>query len=253
MRSIDLNSDVGEFSGQWVVGDDDAIFAHISSANVACGGHAGDPTIIRATCRAAAGQGVIVGAHPSYRDLAGFGRRFIDVPAVELADELIAQIGLLQALAHAEGTSVRYVKPHGALYNAIVSHRPHAQAVVDAIRAVDPAFPLVVPPFSEVQRRAEDAGVRTVVEAFADRAYTRDGGLVPRTEPDAVIHDSALVVERALRIVDGHVLAIDGTRIDIGAETLCLHGDTPGAVELSASIERALHEAGVETRSFVDR
>lgn len=251
MHGIDLNSDVGESFGRWTLGNDAALFDYISSANIACGYHAGDPTIIRETARLAVERKVVIGAHPSYRDRAGFGRRFIEVPPIELTNDIVTQIGILQTLARAEGGEVRYVKPHGALYNAIVEHEAQAQAVIDAIRTVDAKLPLVVPPFSAVRRLAEAAGLRTVVEAFADRAYTPEGALVSRSQPGAVIEDSAAVIERVLRIVDGYVIAADGSRVQLDAETVCLHGDTPGAVELSAEIAQALTAAGIGTRSFV--
>lgn len=252
MHRIDLNSDVGESFGAWTLGDDAAVFEFVSSANVACGFHAGDPTGIRETCRAAVRHGVVIGAHPSYRDRAGFGRRFMDVAPTDLTNDIVAQIGLLDALAHAEGTSVRYVKPHGALYNAIVHHERQAQAVVQAVVDVDATLPLVVPPASVIQRKAEAAGLRTVVEAYADRAYAADGSLVPRSEAGAVLHDPATVVARVLALVeDGHVRAVDGSSVRLDAETLCLHGDTPGAVDLSRAIRDALRQAGIETRNFV--
>lgn len=252
MKSIDLNSDVGESFGAWTLGDDAAVMDFISSANVACGFHAGDPTGIRETCRAAVQHSVVIGAHPSYRDLSGFGRRFMDVAPTGLTDDIVFQIGSLKAIAHAEGASVRYVKPHGALYNAIVHHERQAQAVVEAIIAVDSSLPLVVPPGSAIRRRAEKAGLRTVIEAFADRAYGADGSLVPRSESGAVIQDPAAVVARVLALVeDGYIPAVDGTRVSLDAETLCVHGDTRGAVELSRAIRDVLREAGVETRSFV--
>ena len=253
MHRIDLNSDVGESFGAWSLGDDAAVFSFVSSANVACGFHAGDPTVIRETCRAAVQRDVVIGAHPSYRDLAGFGRRFIDVPPSELTNDVVAQIGLLDALARTEGGLVRYVKPHGALYNAIIHHERQAQAVVDAVIAVDASLPLVVPPASVIRRRAEQAGLRTVVEAYTDRAYAADGSLVPRTEAGAVIHDPGAVIARVLGLVeDGHVRAVDGTRVRLDPETLCVHGDTPGAVGLARAIRDALQRAGIETRNFVD-
>ncbi|NUP74971.1 MAG: LamB/YcsF family protein [Sinomonas sp.] len=248
---IDLNSDVGESFGNWTFGDDAAIFASVSSANVACGFHAGDPSHIRATCRAAAEAGVVVGAHPGYRDLAGFGRRFIDMDPSELTDEVIYQIGALRGLARAAGTDVRYVKPHGALYNTIVHHAAQAKAVAQAVREVDPSLPILVLPGSEIQRAAEEAGLRTVTEAVADRAYNPDGTLVSRREPGSVLHDLDEIVEHVLRILDGKVRAIDGSTVAISADSLCVHGDTPGAVTMAARIRAAVAEAGVEIRSFV--
>lgn len=250
MASIDLNSDVGESYGNWTFGDDAAIFESVSSANVACGFHAGDPSGIRATCEAAAAAGVVVGAHPAYRDLAGFGRRFIDVTPRELIDDVIYQIGALQGLARSAGTEVRYVKPHGALYNAIVHHETQAKAVAKAVAEVAPSLPLLVLPNSEIQRAAEAAGLRTVTEAFADRAYTPEGTLVSRREPGSVLHDLDGIVEHVLRILDGKVQAVDGSIVRIAADSICVHGDTPGAVAMAARIRAAVADAGVEIVSF---
>lgn len=250
MKGIDLNSDVGESASRDDLAGEVELFRHISSANVACGSHAGDATIIRETCRVAVQHDVVIGAHPSYQDREGFGRRFIDVPRAQLTNELVTQIGTVQTLARSEGGEVRYVKPHGALYNVIVEHREHAAAVVDAMTSVDDGLTLVVPPKSLIRRMADAAGLRTVVEAFADRAYTPAGLLVPRTEPGAVILDPQQVVDRVIDLVDGRVRTSDGTRIRIDAETICLHGDTPGAVSLSAYIADSLRGSGVEIRSF---
>lgn len=252
MSGIDLNSDIGESFGRWTLGDDAAILQSISSANIACGYHAGDPTTIAETCRAAVERRVEIGAHPSYRDFAGFGRRFIEVPPRELTHEVIAQIGTLSALASVEGGSVRYVKPHGALYNACAVNREQAEAVVNAVRSVDSTLPIVVPPDSVILEIAEAAGLRAVIEAFADRHYLPDGRLVPRSDPRAVITDPAEVVERVNRLLEGYVVAVDGTRIDLRAETVCLHGDTAGAVELATSVRSALDEAGIRVESFVN-
>ncbi|MDQ4491632.1 5-oxoprolinase subunit PxpA [Sinomonas sp. ASV486] len=250
MATIDLNSDVGESYGNWTFGDDAAIFESVSSANVACGFHAGDPRGIRATLEAAASAGVVVGAHPAYRDLAGFGRRFIDVAPDELTDEVIYQIGALQGLARAAGTEVRYVKPHGGLYNAIVHHEAQAKAVAKAVAEVAPHLPLLVLPNSEIQRAAEAAGLRTVVEAFADRAYTPEGTLVSRREPGSVLHDLDEIVEHVLRLLDGKVRAIDGTHVAVTADSICVHGDTPGAVAMAARIRASITDAGFDIASF---
>jgi UPF0271 protein len=250
MATIDLNSDVGESYGNWTFGDDAAIFTSVSSANVACGFHAGDPSGIRATCEAAVAAGVVIGAHPAYRDLAGFGRRFMDVAPKELIDDVIYQIGALEALARSVGGQVRYVKPHGALYNTIVHHEAQAKAVAKAISEVAPELPLLVLPNSEIQRAAEAAGLRTVTEAFADRAYTPDGTLVSRREPGSVLHDVDAIVQHVLRILDGEVKAIDGSRVTLEAHSICVHGDTPGAVEMAAKIREAITASGVDIASF---
>ena len=249
---IDLNSDVGESFGSYTLGDDGAIIASVSSVNVAGGVHAGDPSPLRSTCAAAAARGVSVGAHPGYRDLAGFGRRFIDMQAAELTNDVIYQIGAVQALAAAAGTRVRYVKPHGALYNTIARHPAQAQAVVDAILAVDPHLPLLGLPDSVVGSLAEASGLRFVTEAFADRAYNPDGSLVSRTQPGSVLHDVGAVTAQALRLaIDHQVVAIDGSLIDVPAASICLHGDTPDAVLLAGAIRAALEDAHVTIASFV--
>ena len=206
MHAIDLNSDVGESFGRWSLGDDAAMMASVSSANVACGFHAGDPSVIRATCEAAAKAGVVVGAHVGYRDLAGFGRRYMDVDPRELADDVVYQIGALQALAAVAGTRVRYVKPHGGLYNAIVHNTAQARAVVDAVKSVDPGLPILGLPGSEVLRLAEAAGLRAVSEAFADRAYNPDGTLASRSQPGSVLEDPEAVAARVLQMTAGQAI-----------------------------------------------
>ncbi|MGG6381811.1 LamB/YcsF family protein [Paenarthrobacter sp. NEAU-H11] len=252
MASIDLNSDVGESFGHWTLGDDAAMFRSVTSANVACGFHAGDPSVIRRTCREATAAGVAVGAHVGYRDLAGFGRRFLDIQPNELADDVVYQIGALQALAATEGAKVRYVKPHGGLYNAIIHHTAQAQAVVDAVKSVDPGLPIMGLPGSEVLRLAGEVGLRAVPEAFADRAYNPDGTLVSRSEPEAVLSDPAEVAEHVLRMAtEGSVRTIDGSILKIRAESICVHGDSPGAVAMAAAVKSALGDAGVSIGSFL--
>lgn len=251
MTQIDLNSDVGESFGRWTLGDDAALTPLVTSVNVACGFHAGDPGTLRRTCAAAAEHGVAVGAQVGYRDLAGFGRRFIDMEPEELTDEVIYQIGALQALATAAGTTVRYVKPHGALYNAIVHHEEQAAAVVEAVRAVDPGLPLLGLPGSVVLELATAAGLRTVREAFADRAYTPAGTLVSRREPGAVLHDPQQVAARMVRLVtEGVITAVDGNEVTVAAESICVHGDSPGAVDMARQVRLALEAAGVRIGSF---
>ncbi|MDX2340664.1 LamB/YcsF family protein [Micrococcus sp. M4NT] len=248
---IDLNSDVGESFGNWTMGDDAAIFQSVSSANVACGFHAGDPSGIAQTCRDAVAGGITIGAHVGYRDLAGFGRRFLDCSPTELADDVLYQLGALEALARSAGGTIRYVKPHGALYNTIVHHQAHAQAVVDAVKAFGGDLPLLLLPGSIALDKAEKAGLRGVAEAFADRGYTPDGTLVSRREPGAVLHDEAEVAERMVRLAtDGVLRAVDGTDVRVEAESICLHGDTPGAVAMAAAVRAGLESAGVEIRPF---
>ncbi|UKA56577.1 LamB/YcsF family protein [Arthrobacter sp. FW305-BF8] len=252
MHAIDLNSDVGESFGRWSLGDDAAMMASVSSANVACGFHAGDPSVIRATCEAAAKSGVVVGAHVGYRDLAGFGRRYMDVDPRELADDVVYQIGALQALAATAGTRVRYVKPHGGLYNAIVHNTAQARAVVDAVKSVDPGLPILGLPGSEVLRLAEEAGLRAVSEAFADRAYNPDGTLTSRSQPGSVLEDPEAVAARVLQMTTGEAItAIDGSGLTINAESVCVHGDSPGAVAMAVAVKRALDAAGITIKAFV--
>ena len=249
--AVDLNSDVGESFGRWELGDDAAMMTVITSANVACGFHAGDPRTLRRTCMLAAQSGVLVGAQVGYRDLAGFGRRFIDIDPADLVDDVLYQIGALQAIARAAGTAVWYVKPHGALYNAVVHHEPQARAVVEAVRDVDPDLPILGLPGSALLRRAEAMGLRAVPEAFADRGYTPDGTLVPRSQPGALLDDPAQVAARMLRLVtDGVVRSVDGTDVPVRAESLCVHGDSPGAVGMAVEVRRVLEDAGVTVRAF---
>ncbi|AGF71934.1 LamB/YcsF family protein [Corynebacterium halotolerans] len=251
MVTIDLNADVGETTAGDPVADDAAMVRLISSANVACGFHAGDPHDIARTVAAAVGNGVTVGAHVGYRDAPGFGRRFIDYAPAELADEVLYQIGALDALARAHGSAVRYVKPHGALYNAIVHHREQAQAVIDGIRAFG-ELPVMLLPGGVAVDLADKAGLRVIPEAFADRNYHADGTLVSRREPDAVITDPEVVAARVLQVATtGAVTAVDGTELRVAAESVCVHGDSPGAVELARGIVERLTADGVGIRSFL--
>ncbi|EWT01321.1 hypothetical protein N865_10935 [Intrasporangium oryzae NRRL B-24470] len=249
---IDLNADLGESYGAWVLGDDEAMLDVVTSANVACGFHAGDPLTLRTTCRYAAERGVVVGAQISYRDVAGFGRRFIDMEPEELAAEVVYQLGALDAIARVEGTRVSYVKPHGALYNAVVHHEAQAEAVVRAVHAHDPSLPILGLPGGVLLDLALEAGIRTVSEAFADRGYTSEGRLVPRTQPGAVIHDPDVVAHRVLRLVtEGVVESVDGVDVEVRADSVCVHGDTPGAVTMARATRTLLVEAGVEIAPFV--
>ncbi|MDF3048432.1 MAG: protein ybgL [Pseudonocardia sp.] len=251
MDTLDLNSDLGESFGRWVLGDDEAVLGLVTSANVACGFHAGDPTTLRRTCAAAAARGVVVGAQVGYRDLAGFGRRFIDVAPDELADDVVYQIGALDGMCHVAGTAVRYVKPHGALYNAIVHHEEQAAAVVAAVRDYSTDLPVLGLPGSAFLRAAEKAGLRAVPEFFVDRAYTREGTLVSRREAGAVLHDPDDVSARVLRLVtDGVVTAIDGSDVTVRAESACVHGDSPGAVDMARAVRSCLEKAGVVLEPF---
>jgi UPF0271 protein len=249
--ALDLNSDLGESFSAWRMGDDAAMLGIVTSANVACGFHAGDAVTARRTVRLAAQTGVAVGAHVGYRDLAGFGRRFLDVDTETLVNETLYQIGALRAVAAAEGVRVSYVKPHGALYNRIVHDEVQAAAVVEGVVLAGDDLALVGLPGSAVLRIAEQRGIRAVREAFADRAYRADGTLVPRSQPDAVIHDPAAVAERVLGLaLAGTVRAIDGTTVAIDADSVCVHGDTPGAVAIARAVRAALEDAGVAVASF---
>jgi 5-oxoprolinase (ATP-hydrolysing) subunit A len=245
-RSLDLNADLGEGYGDWSLGDDAAMLDVVTTANIACGGHAGDPGTQRTATRAAAARGVAITAHVAYPDLLGFGRRFLDIAPTDLTDLVIVQVGGLQAMARAEGTTVRGVKPHGALYNALAHHEGQAAAVVRALRELGGDLPLLAAPGAAVIRPARDAGIEVVLEGFADRAYLPDGTLVPRSRPGAVLTDPAAVAAQALSIAtEQRVRAADGSWIDLACRSLCLHGDTPGAVALARTVRARLEEAGV--------
>jgi len=251
---VDLNSDLGEGFGVWRLGDDDALLEVVTSANVACGFHAGDAPTMHRVCARAAELGVAVGAQVGYRDLAGFGRRRIDVDADVLTDEVLYQVGALDAIARAAGTRVTYVKPHGALYNATVHDEVQAGAVVQAVRAHGGSLPLLGLPGSALLAAAEAAGLRAVPEGFADRGYTPAGTLVPRAEPGALVSEPAAVAERAVRMaVDGEVVAVDGSVVAVDVASLCVHGDTPGAVTIARTVRDALEAADVTVRPFVPR
>ncbi|MEO3873062.1 5-oxoprolinase subunit PxpA [Nonomuraea sp. B12E4] len=248
---IDLNADLGEGFGIWRLGDDLALLDVVTSANVACGFHAGDPVTIRRTCAAAVDRGVAIGAQVSYRDLAHFGRREMDVEPEELCAEVLYQLAAVDGIARAMGGRVSYVKPHGALYNRICRDKTQASAVIDAVADYDPALPVLTLPGSVVHEVAAGEGVPTVSEAFADRAYTPEGMLVPRREPGAVIHDAGQVAARARRMaVDGSVMAVDGSSVPISARSICVHGDTPGAVRLAQAVRDELLAAGVVLQAF---
>ena len=249
---MDLNADVAESFGRWQLGDDEAMLALVTSANVACGFHAGDPTTLRRTCAMAAAGGVVVGAQVSYRDLAGFGRRFVDVSAEDLAADVLYQLGAVAAMCQASQAEVRYVKPHGALHVAVVEHEEQARAVVEAVAAYDPRLAVLGLPGSALLAAADRAGVRGVAEAFADRAYTAGGTLVPRSQPGAVLSDPDEVAERVLRlVVDRVVEAQDGSSVPVTAESVCVHGDSPGAVAMVRAVRERLTAAGLPPAPFV--
>ena len=248
---MDLNADLGESFGSWTMGDDASMFRIVSSANVACGFHAGDPLTMLDSCRAAFELDVRVGAHVGYRDLAGFGRRSLDMTFDELFGDVLYQLGALDGMAHAVGASVDYVKPHGALYNRIVHDPDQAEAVVAAVHAYDPGLPVLGLPGSAWLKLAEESGHPVFREAFVDRAYLPDGTLVPRSEEGAVLHDPAAVVTQAVRLATRkEVVAVDGTVVPVSADSLCIHGDTPGAVNMAAAVRAGLEEAGGEIYAF---
>lgn len=256
-QMIDLNADLGEGFGRWQLTDDDALLASVTSANVACGFHAGDPATMRRVCEQAVAHGVRIGAQVSYRDLAGFGRRAMDVPAAELAAEVAYQIGALEVFARSAGSTVAYVKPHGALYNRTVRDREQAAAVVAGVRmsgavtASGRPLPVLGLPGSELHTAARSAGLPTVDEAFADRGYTPDGTLVPRSEPGAVLAGPEEVIKRSVRLArDGEIVAADGSTLPMRARSLCVHGDTPDAARLARRVRKELTSAGVRVRAF---
>jgi UPF0271 protein len=247
---IDLNADLGESFGPWQMGDDEAVLRSITSANIACGYHAGDPGVMRRTVRMARAASVAIGAHPGFPDLPGFGRREMRLSAQEVEDLVIYQVGALAGLAAAEGTRLAHVKAHGALYNMAVHDRTLSDAIAAAVRAVDRSLILFGLPGSALLRSGEAAGLAVAAEGFADRAYEPDGTLTPRSRTGAVIHDPDTVVERAIRMVStGRVTATDGSEIPLRIDTLCTHGDTRGASELTRRLRQALERRGVVLRA----
>ncbi|GAA2098465.1 5-oxoprolinase subunit PxpA [Microlunatus panaciterrae] len=237
--AIDLNADLGESFGRWTLGDDEAMLDLITSANVACGFHAGDPATIRVTCREAVRRGVRIGAQVGYHDLVGFGRRFIDISLSDLSADILYQIGALDALARSVGGQVSYLKPHGALYNTVVDHEEQAYAVVTAVEAFGRDLPIVGLPGSALLRIAEDHQISTITEYFVDRNYTADGRLVDRRQPDALISDPDEASQRALQAAK-----------EQRADSFCIHGDTVGSVAMAAAVRECLVAAGIEIRPF---
>lgn len=252
MIQIDLNSDLGESYGAWKMGNDDQILSVVSSANIACGFHAGDPQNILKTLKQAAQRNVAVGAHVSYPDLVGFGRRKMDLSYDELFADVLYQISALQGLAEVAGTRIKYVKPHGALYNTIATDLEQAQAVIDAIQQYDANLVLVGLAGSPLIPFARKQGLAVVSEAFADRAYHNNGTLVSRRLDNAVIHDTGLVAQRVLDMVlKGGVESIEGEFTKIQADTICVHGDTMGAVQMAQEIRQTLLAQHIQIRNFV--
>jgi UPF0271 protein len=249
---IDLNADLGEGFGAW--GDaaaDEALLGIVTSANVACGFHAGDPVIMRRVCAQAVERGVAIGAQVSYRDLVGFGRRRIEVAPADLTADVLYQLGALDGFARAAGGTVGYLKPHGALYSAAATDTGQAGALVEALLAWDRPLPVLTLPGSALARAAEAAGLTVVAEAFCDRGYRPDGSLVPRDQPGALLRDPAAIADRALALVTtGTLRAVDGSRLAVRPGSLCVHGDTPGAVEIARAVRDRLAGAGIELAPF---
>ncbi|MEP7193764.1 MAG: 5-oxoprolinase subunit PxpA [Actinomycetota bacterium] len=249
---VDLNADMGESFGRWTLGDDSGLLRIVTSANIACGFHAGDPATLVNTCRTAVERGVAIGAHVGYRDVAGFGRRFIDMDPDDLFADVLYQIGALDGIARSCGGRVAYVKPHGALYNTVVHHAEQARAVVRAVVAYEQDLALLGLPGSILLDVGLSRGLRTVREAFADRAYTAQGTLVSRREPASVLHDPEVVAARVVRMVtQARLTAVDGTEIALEADSVCVHGDSPDAVTMAAAVRRSLEAAGVLLSPFV--
>ncbi|MFE2211100.1 LamB/YcsF family protein [Streptomyces canus] len=245
-RMVDLVADLGEGFGAYTMGDDEALLELLTSANVACGFHAGDPRIMDATVRHCVRKQVAVGAHPSFPDLVGFGRRAMDLTPDEVRTDVLYQVGALQAFAVAHGTRVRHVAPHGRLGNLVAVRADYARAVVDAVAALDPSL-IVLAQNGELADAARERGLRVGIVGIADRAYRDDGTLVPRSEPGAVIHDPAEIARRTLRMVtDGVIRGVGGTDVPVACDTVLLHGDTPGAIALAGRIRDELLAAGVK-------
>lgn len=247
MPSVDLNCDIGESFGAWTLGGDADVLSHVTSANIACGFHAGDPATMRKTVDLALERAVAIGAHPGLPDLAGFGRRVIEVTPDEAYEMVVYQVGALAAFAAARGARLSHVKPHGALYNMAATRAPLADAIARAVRDVDRALMLFGLAGSRLIAAARSARILAVEEVFADRRYAANGTLVSRSEPGAVIDDTDLAVRQAVRMVrEGKVTAIDGSEVRVHADTICIHGDTPGAVEHARALRAALSDAGID-------
>ncbi|HAE23070.1 MAG TPA: LamB/YcsF family protein [Spirochaetaceae bacterium] len=251
MKSVDLNADLGESFGAWTMGLDNELLAYLSSANIACGWHAGDPAVMEASVRAALAAGVALGAHPGYPDLAGFGRRAMALSADEIYGAVLYQTGALRAFAEAAGGRLSHVKPHGALYNDAAADPVKAQAIAKAVQAAGGGLYLVGPPDSALSKAAAEFGLPYAREFFADRSYGDDGRLVPRGLPGAVIHDTKQAVRRTIEALhSGAVASINGKSIELGFDTICLHGDNPKALAFARSLRSALESAGIALLPF---
>ncbi len=251
---IDLNADLGESFGPYTIGHDAELMASVTSASVAAGFHGGDPTVLRATLRLARERGVAVGAHPGLPDLAGFGRREMRMSGAEVEDLVLYQLAAVAGVARAEGIALQHVKPHGALYHMAARSAEVAAAIVRAVKAFDASLIVFGLPGSEMLKAGRSQGLRVAAEVFADRAYQSDGSLVPRTVAGAVIDDPGTVVRRAVRMVsDRTVAAVDGGVVGLEADSICVHGDTPGAGRLAAQLRRGLEEAGITVKALAER
>lgn len=252
MMRIDLNADLGEGFGPWAMGDDAAMLDIVTSASVACGGHAGDPGTMFATLKAAAARGVVIGAHPGYNDREGFGRRVIPMTAPEIGRMVAAQIGALAGVSALAGTALRHVKPHGALGNLAADDRAVADAIVAAVAAQPGALAVLAISGTELEFAARAAGVRVFSEIFADRAYLPNGRLVPRSRPGAVLHDAEEAATRLIGFLEsGRMPVLDGGSIPLAADSVCIHGDSPGAVAMARAIRARLNAAGVALAPFL--
>lgn len=255
MKTIDLNCDLGESYGAWRIGSDEALIPMITSANIACGWHAGDPLVMEKTIQLAVASGVAIGAHPGFPDKMGFGRRPMECSRSEIRAYIIYQVGALQAFCKINGGRLRYVKPHGALYNMAESREEIADVIAEAIASLDAALAMVAlagPGADKKQKLAVKYGVPIVLEAFPDRAYQADGTLLPRREAGAVIADPAVVARRAVQMAkDGTVTAVGGTCLPLNPQTLCIHGDTPESLSNAAEIRNALRKEGVVIQPFM--
>jgi len=246
VKYVDLNADSGESFGRYKLGNDEELFKYITSANIACGFHAGDPSIMRKTVRLAKDLGVAVGAHPGFPDLMGFGRRALEVTRSDLENYVLYQIGALEAMARAEGVELQHVKVHGALYNMAWTRRDYAEAIVNAIRLFNSKLILIVPQGSEMHKVAEEQGIKIAFEFFADRNYRSDGRLVPRSHPNALVLNINEAIERVIRAIDqGRVRSIEGIDIELSVHTVCIHGDSPHAIDLAKKLRERLEEAGI--------
>jgi len=247
--SIDLNCDMGESFGAWVMGNDTEVLPLVTSANIACGFHAGDPGTMRKTVAAALGNGVALGAHPGLPDLAGFGRRNMDITPQQAYDLVVVQVGAMAATAASQGARLHHVKAHGALYNMAVRDAALTRAIAQAVHGIDPSLVFYALASSDMARIAEEVGLTVAHEVFADRSYQSDGSLTPRSRPDAMITDPNVSIQQVLRMVkEGRVTAVDGTDVPVRADTLCIHGDQPGAVVFAKAIRAALQDAGIDVK-----